>query len=143
MKIFLSITLALLVLMQFIKVELKNVPIDKNIALKAPKHIEKILQKSCNDCHTNKTNFPFYAYIAPFSWSIASHVNTGRKVLNFSEWKKIPKDMKIKRLKRISTLLEMDIMPLPSYTWIHRNAKLTKEEKKELIAFFKKITPKP
>ena len=46
MKIFLSITLVLLVLMQFVRVELKNSPVDKDIALKAPKNIEKILQKS-------------------------------------------------------------------------------------------------
>jgi len=143
MKQTIYIIIVLLLVSQFFRPTLENKKIDKNIALKAPKSIEKILQRACNDCHSNQTNFPFYSYIGPFSWSIASHVNTGREVLNFSEWQKIPKDIKAKRLKRISTITEMNIMPLPSYAWIHHNARLTKKEKEELVAFFKKITPKP
>jgi len=139
MKYYIYILLGIVIIMQFIRVEIKNTKTDPNLTLHPPANIEKILKNSCYDCHSNHTDIPFYAYVAPFSWTIASHVNAGREVLNFSLWQKIPKKRKIKILKRILTTTYVGIMPLPSYTWIHRSAKLNQKEKKEIEVYFKKL----
>ena len=100
MKIVFLSLLVLLIVIQFIPVKKSNPPIDENMALKAPEDVMKLLKKSCYDCHSNETKWPWYSAIAPLSWSIVSHVNNGRKALNFSNYKKIDKNIKIKRLKR-------------------------------------------
>ncbi len=49
-----------------------------------PEAIEQIFTRSCNDCHTNKTNYPWYSQIAPASLFLTSHVEDSRRHLNFS-----------------------------------------------------------
>ena len=48
--------------------------------------VAAILDRSCNDCHSNKTRWPWYSNVAPVSWFVIDHVNEGRENLNFSEW---------------------------------------------------------
>jgi len=45
-----------------------------------------ILDRSCRDCHSNATVWPWYTQIAPASWLMAYGVKKGRKAVNFSEW---------------------------------------------------------
>lgn len=45
-----------------------------------------VLDRSCRDCHSNATEWPRYAQIAPLSWLMASAVTKGRDAVNFSEW---------------------------------------------------------
>lgn len=45
-----------------------------------------VLDRSCRDCHSNDTVWPWYTQIAPVSWVMASAVSEGRRVVNFSEW---------------------------------------------------------
>ena len=42
--------------------------------------------QACYDCHSNETQWPWYARIAPISWVLAYDVIEGREALNFSEW---------------------------------------------------------
>src|SRR5688572_5266446 len=58
--------------------------IERHVAV--PADVKAILDRSCRDCHSNQTRWPFYAYIAPLSWDIIEHVNHAREELNFSEW---------------------------------------------------------
>jgi uncharacterized membrane protein len=95
-----------------------------------------ILKKSCYDCHSNETKWTTASSIAPFMWTIASHVKEGRKALNFSEWKKMEKDTKIKKLDRCIQTTKSTIMPLPSYVNYHDEAKLSEEDKKLLLEWF-------
>ena len=88
MKLTLKILLAVFILMQFIVMDKPNYPIDEKIALHPPKDVEVILKKACYDCHSNHTNYPWYSWVAPFSWTLRSHVKEGRKALNFSERKR-------------------------------------------------------
>ena len=136
MKKAFKILVIIFVLMQFIVTNKPNYPIDKSIALHPPKDVEAILKKACYDCHSNHTNYPWYSYVAPFSWTIRSHIKEGRKALNFSKWKEIPKDRLAHKLDRIIDTVRVGVMPIPSYTWIHKDAKLTKEEKKKIIDYF-------
>lgn len=45
-----------------------------------------ILDRSCGDCHSNATVWPWYTQIAPLSWAMARGVSEGRRAVNFSEW---------------------------------------------------------
>ena len=47
--------------------------------------VARILDRSCQDCHSNHTAWPWYSHVAPVSWVITRHVNEGREILNFSE----------------------------------------------------------
>ena len=139
MKKALIILIGVILLIQLIRVDIKNEPIDKTKVLHPPKDIEIILQKACYDCHSNRVRKPWYANIAPFSWTIYNHIKNGRLALNFSKWSDIPKDKKIKKLQRAIHTIKIGIMPLPSYKWIHKDAILTKEEKEKLDKYFTKL----
>jgi len=45
-----------------------------------------VLDRSCRDCHSNNTVWPWYTQVAPVSWLMARGVAEGRKAVNFSEW---------------------------------------------------------
>ena len=85
-----------------------------------------ILDRSCQDCHSNRTAWPWYSHIAPVSWVISKHVNQGRDVLDFSEWATQPPSEGERML--ICDAVSDGRMPLPDYTAIHRNAKLSKQD---------------
>ncbi len=137
MKKTLIIFIIILIVLQLIPVDKSNPPIDESIALKAPQEVESILKKACYDCHSNETKWPFYANIAPLSFSISSHVKDGRKALNFSEWKNIEPKIKTKRIQRAIKTTKNGMMPLSTYLWLHEEAKLTKEEKRVLTTWLK------
>ncbi len=135
-KTFTAIVLIFIVI-QLIQTKKTNPETDKNLKLAAPEKIMKILKKSCYDCHSYETKWPWYSNVAPLSWSIVNHVNDGRKALNFSTWKEIPKEIKTQRLKRAIKTINNEIMPLHSYLWFHKDAKLSAGDKKILSKWFK------
>jgi len=136
MKIYFSIMLALILVIQLIRPERTNPPIDKSLELKAPKEIMTLLKNSCYDCHSNETKWTIPSNIAPFMWTISGHVGEGRKALNFSAWTEIDKDTKTRKLSRCIQTIKSGIMPLPSYANYHDEAKLSVEDKKILIDWF-------
>jgi heme-binding protein len=48
--------------------------------------VAAILQRSCNDCHSNRTVWRWYSIVAPASWLVSHDVREGRDALNLSEW---------------------------------------------------------
>src|SRR6516225_11457062 len=58
--------------------------IDAHLTIDPP--VAAVLSRSCNDCHSNRTVWPWYSHVAPASWLVVSDVNRGRKALNSSEW---------------------------------------------------------
>jgi len=129
----LLILVGILLAIQLIRPEKTNPPVDEAIALKAPENVMKILKTSCYDCHSDETIWPAYAEIAPLSWNIIGHVNDGREALNFSKWRKIDPEVKIKRLKRSIKTINNGMMPLSNYLLLHEEAKLSNAQKKIII----------
>lgn len=129
MKKILIFTLIALIAIQFIKIDInKNKDSNSSIEIVAPANIKTILQESCYDCHSNNYKIPWYGDIAPSSWFVRSHINNGRKVLNFSEFNNYEK---VKQKKLYSDIAKSIVlrMPLSSYTWLHKNSTLTKDDK--------------
>jgi hypothetical protein len=85
-----------------------------------------ILDRSCQDCHSNRTTWPWYSHVAPVSWIAAKHVSEGREILDFSDWANQPDSADERML--ICDAVSDGRMPLPGYTLIHRNAKLSKRD---------------
>jgi Haem-binding domain len=87
-----------------------------------------ILDRSCQDCHSNRTNWPWYSHVAPVSWIVSKHVSEGREMLDFSAWTGQPRTESERML--ICDAVSSGSMPLASYTMIHRKAILSKSDVK-------------
>ncbi|MCK4440849.1 MAG: heme-binding domain-containing protein [Sulfurovaceae bacterium] len=121
-----------LIAIQFIKLDVtQTLPTNEKEQLKAPKEVTDILNRSCADCHSNHVKYPWYDRIAPATWYVQMHVKKGRKVLNFDKWNSYDNDKKLKILEKIPKAIKIR-MPMPSYLWLHQDAKLSTEDKKML-----------
>lgn len=94
-----------------------------------PEDVQSILKTSCYDCHSNNTVYPWYAEIQPVAWWLNNHIEDGKKDLNFSEFASYRIRRQYKKLEEINDLVKKDEMPLDSYLWIHKNAKLSEQQK--------------
>ena len=100
-----------------------------------PPKIAGLLRSACYDCHSNETHWPWYGRVAPVSWWLMDHIKDGRKRVNFSEW---PHDNPKKartRWQNIREEIESGDMPLRSYTWIHATARLSRNDRDELVSW--------
>jgi len=136
MKKILIWTVAVLAALQLIPVNRDNPVSDPSLALQAEGEVGALLRSSCYDCHSNETRWPAYAYVAPVSFVIASHVHNARKALNFSEYRAIAPDVREARLKRAVMTVNNGRMALPSYRFAHENAELTEAQRKLLTGWF-------
>lgn len=98
--------------------------------------VQKILSSKCYDCHTNKTNYPWYSKIAPLSFWINHHVEEGKEHLDLSNWSNYNVKRKIHKLEELVEEVEEDKMPLESYEILHGGLSLS--EKNKLIKWAKK-----
>ncbi|MFQ5753108.1 MAG: heme-binding domain-containing protein [bacterium] len=111
---------------QFIPVNRSNPPVVSEPNWDSPA-TRAYAQRACFDCHSHKTNWPWYAYVAPVSWFVADHVNEARKELNMSAWKLGDGDEAAKEVREGS-------MPLWQYKLLHSEARLTDAETQEFIS---------
>ena len=94
-----------------------------------PPDVLNILQTSCYDCHSNNTKYPWYSYIQPVAWWLNSHIQDGKRGLNFSEFASYRIRKQYKRMEDINELVKKNEMPIDSYLWIHKYAKLNDQQK--------------
>jgi hypothetical protein len=133
----LAVVLILLAI-QLIRPERTNPPSDPALSFVAaakpgPAMVE-VIQRSCYDCHSNQTVWPWYSQVAPVSWLVADDVRDGRRHLNFSEWGSYSPEVSRTKLKEICDEVKSGGMPLGIYTIIHSQAKLTPGDVKVLCA---------
>jgi hypothetical protein len=121
-----AVPLVLFLAIQLVPVDRSNPPV--GMELSAPPQVQSVLRKSCYDCHSNETNWPWYAYVAPISWSVAGHVDHGRSHLNFSEWGSYGAVDQAEMIEEIWEEVEERTMPLPGYLRFHREALLSDDE---------------
>ena len=104
-----------------------------------PADVQAILKVACNDCHSNKTEYPWYANIQPVAWWMNDHVDEGKRELNFSTFLSRKLAIQNHKLEEIAEQVEKGEMPLASYTYLGMNpeAKLTNDQKMTLINWVK------
>ncbi len=94
-----------------------------------PVEVGKILKTSCYDCHSNNTVYPWYASVQPVAWWLNHHIEEGKREVNFDEFANYSVRRQYKKLEEINEQVKEDEMPLGSYTLIHKDAVLSKDQK--------------
>ena len=128
----LFLLLVVLLVIQFIHPK-KNIsgtrsPNDISLRFNVPENVQAIIKKSCSDCHSNNTSYPWYNNIQPVAWWLASHVIEGKEELNFSEFAGYAPKKQYHKLRGIVDSQKEGWMPLDSYLWIHKDAKLNNDQ---------------
>ena len=94
-----------------------------------PENVNAILSKACNDCHTNNTEYPWYARIQPVAWWLDKHIRDGKEHLNFDEYTNHNARYQFHKMEETIEMIKEGEMPLKSYTWGHKEANLSGAEK--------------
>lgn len=132
LKYLLLIVLVGLVVIQFInRPERVNEPVTQDDIienLQVNADMAGLLKAACYDCHSNQPRYPWYASIAPVSWSIAEHIEHGRDELNFSRWATYSARTRDHKLEEMVEEVEVGNMPLPGYVAMHKEANLSAEQ---------------
>jgi len=90
--------------------------------------VVRTLEKSCQNCHSEKTEWPWYSYVAPMSWMIENDVQRARNHMNLSRWNGYNPEQQQEILSRMSVLVRNRAMPLPRYLLLHPESKLADAE---------------
>ena len=91
--------------------------------------VNGIFKRSCYDCHSNHTEYPWYANLQPIRSILDHHIRGGKTELNFDEFATYTARKQRNKLRAVVESLEEGSMPLSSYTLIHASAILFKEDK--------------
>lgn len=116
----------LLGVIQFIPVDRSNPPVTAEIS--APPEVRSVLVRSCYDCHSNQSVWPWYSRVAPVSWLIARDVHKGRDELNFSTWDQYSPAKQAKLLKECTEEINEGEMPMWFYVLLHPEARLSEAD---------------
>lgn len=137
-KIILFVIAAALIIIQFIRPAKNTSDVktyDVSTKYTIPSEVASILEVACNDCHTNKTRYPWYAEVQPIGWFLNNHVKEGKGHLNFSEFTNRPIAYQNHKFEETIEMVKEKEMPLPSYTWLglHAEARLTDQQRETLV----------
>ena len=128
--------LVVFVVMQFVGPARTNPAVDPSKAITkhvaVPADVKTLLDRCCWNCHSNQTIWPAYSYVAPISWNVISHVNDGRGSMNLTDWPAGPEEAGELLDAICDEVVKKRAMPMPQYTWLHPEAKLTDAERKRL-----------
>jgi|SRR5918911_388781 hypothetical protein len=128
-----SIVLLLLVA-QVIRPAMTNPPIDPMRTIETRTRmtadVAGVLQRSCSDCHSNGTRWPWYSKVAPVSWYLADDVNEGRRHLSLSDWAAYDAKRAANKLSEMCEQVQQGEMPPKPYLLIHKSALLSDADKK-------------
>ena len=88
----------------------------------------ELFMRTCGDCHSNETVWPWYSRVFPVSALIANDVNEGRMRFNISEWGKRENEA-----GEAAEIVQEGEMPPAQFLLMHPEASLTPAEKQELM----------
>ncbi|ULQ56323.1 heme-binding domain-containing protein [Flavihumibacter rivuli] len=108
-------------------------PANINQFASVPDDVDKLLRTSCYDCHSNTTVYPWYTNIQPIGWWLEDHIKEGKGELNFDEFGNYNLRRQYHKLEEVAELVKENEMPLKSYTLVHTEAKLSEEQKQQII----------
>jgi hypothetical protein len=133
--------LATLAVIQIVRLPRSNPPVAAD--LRAPLDVKGVLERSCYDCHSNETRWPWYSRVAPVSWLVHHDVEAGRKALNFSDWNALPVAQQSKKGREIAESVAEGEMPPWYYVVLHPSAALSASDKSRIEAWAKPIRVDP
>lgn len=104
-----------------------------------PEDVNHLLTVACFDCHSNNSRYPWYANIQPVDWWITNHIRNGKKGLNFDEYTNKRLRYQYHKMEEVIEQVKEGEMPLNSYTWIHKDARLSQEEKSKITGWAQSV----
>lgn len=130
-KILLTLVAAL-ILLQFFRpsrnIATGNQPDEITASFNVPDNVKAILVRSCYDCHSNNSAYPWYTNIQPVGLWMQHHIDEGKEELNFSVFKSYTLKRQVKKFREIADEVTEGAMPLSSYTSMHKDAVLSAED---------------
>ena len=134
MKTKVSLTVvSVFLLAQLVPLDRTNPPVDGEAP--ASNAVREVLRRSCYDCHSHETRWPWYAHVAPVSWWVVDDVHEAREHLNFSAWNAYDAKKRAKKREEVWEEVEEGEMPLWYYLSLHPNARLGDGERELLRAW--------
>lgn len=131
----------LAIAIQFIPVNHQNPTVDPKqdylMVSGAPAEVGKILKAACYDCHSYESKYPWYSYVAPISFLVQNHIEEGRSKVNFSKWGSSSAHDLAEAAEEIPETIAEGEMPLWDYAMMHPEARLSKDEKRALLFWFR------
>jgi hypothetical protein len=91
-----------------------------------------IVQRACQNCHSQQTEWPWYSRVAPVSWLVARDVQQARAHMNLSRWQEYTTDDRLRLLSEIGSAVRTREMPVHRYVLLHPKARLTDVERQRI-----------
>ena len=121
-----------LVLIQFIRIDKTNPPVDPKLdfaaAAQPPAEVLSVIRGACYDCHSDETRYPWYSNVAPVSWLVQRDVDEGREKFNVSTW-----GLDNNKADEAAEAFQDGEMPMPIYLITHPEAKLAGTDRQALL----------
>jgi hypothetical protein len=95
--------------------------------------VADVLSHACTNCHSEKTQWPWYSQVAPVSWLVENDVNHARRHFNLSRWDSLDSAEQRLLLTAIATAIENREMPPHKYVVFHPEAKLSVDDSVQVI----------
>ncbi|MCX8019384.1 MAG: heme-binding domain-containing protein [Chitinophagaceae bacterium] len=108
-------------------------------AFPVPDTVHSLLKESCMDCHSNNTRYPWYSRIQPVHWWLNHHIVEGKEHLNFDEFTSLPMRYQYHKMEEIIEVVKEEEMPLSSYLWMHKKARLSTEQRIQLTKWAQSV----
>jgi hypothetical protein len=121
---------AFLLLAQLVPIDRSNPPVTAEVP--APPAVRAILERSCYDCHSNQSRWPWYGYVAPLSWVMAYDIHEARDHVNFSTWDAYTEKKRVDMLEEVWEEVDEGEMPFFVYLPLHPEAELSEADKQLL-----------
>ncbi len=97
--------------------------------------VSDVLARSCFDCHSHHTSWPWYGRIAPVSWLLSHDVQEGRGKLNFSLWQQYSRETQQRLSADAVAEIDQGEMPLAMYLRLHPDARVSRPDRDRLAAW--------
>ncbi len=91
-------------------------------------HVLQLFERACQNCHSERTQWPVYSYLPLVSWALEKDVADARRHLDLSHWDQYSADQQRDLLARIGTEVRNHQMPLSRYVLLHPEARLSEAE---------------
>ena len=136
MRMFVKLTMigvSTFAVLQLIRPNIPSGPMTAEI--QAPLHVRQILEKDCYSCHSDQRRLAWFDEIIPAYWLVRHDILTAREHLNFSSLGSKPVAAQRATLYEAVNMIQLGAMPLPQFTALHPDAKVTPEELAELKTY--------
>lgn len=127
MKTALWTVAGLVVVAQFVQPDRSNPRVTREVRWDT-EATRDLARRTCYDCHSNETVWPWYSSVAPVSWLVARDVTEGREHLNFSAW-----DRPNHGRDEIIRMVREGEMPPGRYALLHPEARLDDSTRATLL----------